>query len=183
MSTATPTALMTGEEFVRLEGHELMSLVDGVPVVEESERSLWHGQVCAIVGCVLLDFVKPNRLGIVCGNNTSIRLMRNPDTVYGPDVCFFSAGRLTAGQRSAPVYDTIPELVVEVWLPSNFYPRLMLKARDYVAAGVKAVLVVDLEREQASVFRDKVEHFYPGDDVTLPDVLPGFTVPLKRFFE
>jgi Uma2 family endonuclease len=182
MTPAVPT-LMTGEEFVLIDGHELMSLVDGVPVVEETERCLRHGQVCATVGHVLFDFVKSNRLGTVCSNNTSIRLKRNPDTVFGPDLCFFTAGRLTPEARSAPVCDIIPDLVVEVWMPTNFYPRLMLKARDYVAVGVKAVLEINLERETANVFRAKAQGFYPGDEVTLPDVLPGFAVPLKRLFE
>ncbi len=183
MSTATPTALMTGEEFVRLDGHELMSLVKGVPVVEETERSLHHGQVCATVGGVLFDFVKAHRVGTVCSNNTSIRLKRNPDTVYGPDLCYFSAGRLTPDARTALVCDVIPDLVIEVRMPTNDSWQHITKAVDYQMAGVRAVLIVDLESQTGMVVRDRTQIFHYGDDVTLPDVLPGFTVPLKRFFE
>jgi len=183
MSTAAPTMLMTGEEFVRLDGHELMSLVDGVPVVEDTHRCVQHGFVCANVGSALFDFVKPNRLGTVCSNNTSIRLKRNPDTVFGPDVCYFSAGRLTPGDRSAPVCDVIPDLLVEVAMATNPWRRLESKARQYQAAGVKVVVVIDLETNCASVFRDAVSYIDEDEELTLPDVLPGFAVPLKRFFE
>ncbi len=183
MSTAAPTALMTGEEFVLIDGHELMSLVDGVPVVEERGRCMLHGQVCATVGSALFDFVKPNRLGTVCSNNTSIRLKRNPDTVFGPDVCYFSAGRLSPGDRSAPVCDVIPDLVVEVAMATNPWRRLETKARQYRAAGVKVALVIDLETNCASVFRDAVSYIDEDEEVTLSDVLPGFAVPLKSFFE
>ncbi|MCU0705240.1 MAG: Uma2 family endonuclease [Fimbriiglobus sp.] len=185
MTTATPTVLMTGEEFALLDGHELMSLVDGVPVVEETDRCVLHGQVCAKVGSVLFDFVKPNRLGTVCSNNTSIRLKRNPDTVFGPDLCYFSADRLTREERSAPVCDVIPDLVVEVAMPTNPWRLMERKARGYIVAGVTAVMVVVPEDETATVYRLNEFHqtFHNGDELTLPDVLPGFAVPVKRFFE
>ena len=241
MTTAAPT-LMTGEEFIRLDGHELMSLVDGVPVVEETERSLRHGQVCATVGGELFDFVKANRLGRVCSNNTSIRLKRNPDTVYGPDLCYFSRGRMPKGSEPDGVCDFIPELVVEVWVGTPPPPlslrdsatppqrggvgvldfsagaelqttptpprwggvargnavlpagegsvflrptELLAKVSLYLNAGVTAAVVVVPDDETATVYRLNEFHqtFHDNDVLELPDVLPGFALPLQRLFE
>jgi Uma2 family endonuclease len=59
------------------------------------------------------------------------------------------------------------------------------KARGYIVAGVTAVMVVVPEDETATVYRLNEFHqtFHNGDELTLPDVLPGFAVPVKRFFE
>ena len=192
MSTATPTApppagspLMTGEEFVLIDGHEQMALIDGVLVQEPDMPSVTHGEICLNVGGELRQFVKANKLGRVCGNDTSLRLRRNPDTVRGPDVCYFSTARMPPGQRLEGVTDVIPELVVEVRSPSNTWADLLAKVALYLEAGVTAVMVVVPEDETATVYRMNEFHqtFHNGDDVTLPDVLPGFAVPLKRFFE
>jgi hypothetical protein len=45
--------------------------------------------------------------------------------------------------------------------------------------------VLDPELESAAVFRadEYPMRFHHGDEVTIPDVLPGFAVPVKRFFE
>lgn len=192
MSTATPTApppagspLMTGEEFVRIDGHERMALIDGILVQEPDRPSVTHGEICGNVLGELRNFVKPNKLGRVCGNDTSVRLKRSPDTVRGPDVCFFSTARMPPGQRPEGVTDVIPELVVEVRSPSNTWAELLAKVALYLEVGVTAVMLVVPEDETATVYRLNEFHqtFHNGDDVTLPDVLPGFTIPLNRFFE
>ena len=192
MSTAAPTAppssaspLMTGEEFVLIDGHEQMALIEGVLVKEPDMPSVTHGEICLNVGGELRQFVKANKLGRVCGNDTSLRLKRNPDTVRGPDVCYFSTGRMPPGQRLEGVTDVIPELVIEVRSPSNTWAVLLAKVALYLEAGVTAVIVVVPEDETATVYRLNEFHqtFHNGDVVELPDVLPGFAVPLKRFFE
>ena len=192
MTTATPTAppptgspLMTGEEFVRIDGHEQMALIDGVLVSEPDMPSVTYGEVCHHVGRHLGNFIYDNKLGRVCNNDTSIRFKRNPDTVRGPDVSYFSAARMPPGPRLEAVTDVIPELVVEVRSPSNTWAVLLAKVALYLEAGVTAVMVVVPEDETATVYRLNEFHqtFHNGDVIELPDVLPGFAVPLKRFFE
>ncbi len=192
MSTATPTApppagspLMTGEEFVQIDGHEQMALIDGVLVQEPDMPSVTHGEICIQFGRHLANFVYDNKLGRVCGNDTSLRLKRNPDTVRGPDICYFSTARMPAGQRLEGVTDVIPELVVEVRSPSNTWAVLLANVAMYLEAGVTAVMVVVPEDETATVYRLNEFHqtFHNGDVIELPDVLPGFAVPLARVFE
>lgn len=46
-------------------------------------------------------------------------------------------------------------------------------------------MILDPKTESASVFRSdtRQETFEKDEELALPDVLPGFTVPVARFFE
>jgi hypothetical protein len=47
-------------------------------------------------------------------------------------------------------------------------------------------VVLDPRIEAATVYcgNDELpQRFHNGDELTLPDVLPGFAVPVRRFFE
>jgi len=47
------------------------------------------------------------------------------------------------------------------------------------------VLVLDPPSASALVFRENEppQRFSIGDELTISDILPGFAVPVKRFFE
>ena len=48
------------------------------------------------------------------------------------------------------------------------------------------VLVLDPAIEAVTIYReteDIPQRFSNGDELTLPDLLPGFTVPVRKFFE
>ena len=76
-------------------------------------------------------------------------------------------------------------LVIEVRQPSESVGDVCRRATAHLRAGVRVVLVLDPETESAGVVRpNELPHrFHNGDTVTLPDVLPGFAVPVGRFFE
>ena len=59
------------------------------------------------------------------------------------------------------------------------------KAHTYLDAGVRLVLVLDPEHDSAGIYRpdELPQRMHNGDVLTLPDVLPGFAVPVARFFE
>ena len=53
-------------------------------------------------------------------------------------------------------------------------------------AGVAVVVILDPGIDAAAVWRqneDFPQRFSNSDELTLPDVLPGFSVPVKQFFE
>lgn len=77
-----------------------------------------------------------------------------------------------------------PELVIEVRSPSDRWSQLFTKVGEYLAAGVTAVVAIDPNTETASVYRESGQQiFTTTDELALPDVLPGFAVPVARFFE
>jgi Uma2 family endonuclease len=110
---------------------------------------------------------------------------REPDTVRGADVCYYSFERLPEGPMPEDAYlPVIPDLVFEVMSPSDRWPRVLGKVKEYLDVGVTAVCVVIPRDRTAVIYRDdpKPQTFAADAELTLPDVLPGFRVPLRQFF-
>ncbi len=187
MSTATlppPTGPMSADEFLRLHGDESgIELIDG-QVVRLPMPGLEHGEVCLNVGAIIREHVKSRRMGRVFSNDSFVRL--NDDRVRGPDVLFISYQTMPADVPTPKgAYAPPLELVVEVRSPFNTIREMTLKADEYLEAGVKVVLIVEPETASVGVFRSEElpQRFHNGDVLELPDVLPGFAVPVKQFFE
>ncbi len=145
-----------------------------------------HGYVCVNVAAEIRDFARPRGLGRVFGNDTGVVTERDPDTLRGADVAYYSFVRLPPGEIPPRGYfAVVPELVVEVKSPDDRWPAVLTKVGEYLTAGVTAVCVVDLIRRSATVYRSEPEpqRFGEGDELTLPDVLPGLAVPVRRLFE
>lgn len=180
---SAPPALLTAEEFFEIYAGEHCELVRGhaqeVPV-----PSARHGEVAVRAIRYLDRFVDDNKLGRICGNDSLVVLRRSPDTVRGPDVCYFSYTRMPPGPAPEGVCKIVPELAVEVRSPSNTWSDIFGKVGEYLKAGVLVVLVLDSETGTASTYRQSGQQvFAKTDTLTLPDVLPGFAVPVASFFE
>ena len=144
-----------------------------------------HGEICGNAYAFIRDLVKSRGLGRVFCNDTFIRT--KPDGYRGADVCFLSSERLPKDQPSprGPL-DVVPELVVEVRPPSDRLGDIQIKVGEYMNAGVKVVVILDPAIAAATVYRPSEEipqRFSNGDELNLGDVLPGFAVPVKKFFE
>jgi Uma2 family endonuclease len=177
---------VSGDEFLRLHGDESgIELVNGV-IVTLPMGGARHGEVAGNAGYEIRRHVKQNRLGRVMSNDPFVRTRTNPDGCRGADVLFVSYETLPADLPTPKGAITPPlELVVEGRSTSDTLTQLVGKATEYLDAGVKAVLVLDPETESTGVFRlnELPVRFHNGDTVTLPDVLPGFAVPVAKFFE
>lgn len=183
MVVATPPK-MTVEEFFKLHGNESnVELVHG-EVVRYPMPGAEHGSVSSIANFELRAFVQANKIGRVLGNDTLIRI--SDDTTFGADVCFLSYVKYPSDQRlPAGVLESVPELVIEVRSPSDLWTDALAKMIDYIRAGVTVVVILDPKTESASVFRSgtRQETFEKNETLTIPDLLPGFEVPVARFFE
>lgn len=182
MVVATPK--LTVEEFFKLHGEESnVDLVRG-HVVRYPMPGANHGRVCLNAAFELESFLRANKLGRVMSNDTLIRIAN--DTTRGADVCVVSYAKLSAGQRlPVGVLEIAPDLVVEVRSPSDLWTDALGKMLDYIRAGVAVVIILDPKTESASVFRSgtRQETFEKDETLTVEDVLPGFAVPVARFFE
>ena len=62
---------------------------------------------------------------------------------------------------------------------------LLAQSQTFPSKPIRLVVVIDPPTETVGVFQATQlpfrSHF--GDEFTLPDVLPGFAVPVRRFFE
>lgn len=184
--TANPPRLLTIDEYVRLPGDGRKTELVRGRIVEVPPTNPFHGYVCSNIGGIVRGFVIAQKLGRVMTNDSGVVTEREPDTLRGADVCFYSYQRLPAGTLPKGSYLTVmPELIFEVRSPSDRRSKVLGKVTEYLTAGVTAVCVVNPEIGTAIVYRDNQdpESFAADAELTLPDVLPGFRVPLRQFFE
>jgi Uma2 family endonuclease len=182
--TAAPAALLTAEEFTVGYENVHAELVKGV-VKEYPVPWFKHGFICSKIDRLIGTHVDAHDLGRTASNDTWIRTGTNPDTVRGADVCFFSYERLPKGEVPEGLLPAAPDLVVEVRSPSDRWNDIFIKVGEYLNAGVRAVVVLDPKTTSATVYRSEElqQTFHNGDPLTLPDVLPGFSVPVGRLFD
>lgn len=176
--------LLTAAEFADQYAQRRFELVRGVPV-ETPMPNLRHGKVCNLAAYYLTQHVMEGDLGHVMSNDSFVKVENDPDTLRGADVLFISYERLPKGRVPDGVLDVIPDLAVEVVSPSDVWTKLFGKVHEYLDAGVRAVVILDPRSETASVYRPDVvqQVFEKTGTLTVPEVLPGFSVPVARLFE
>ncbi len=175
---------VTAVEFARLYASRRAELVKGV--VKELPMP-WpkHGKICAEVTWLLRNYIEQHRNGHVMSNDSFVQTRSNPDSVRGPDVCYYSYARLPQGAVPEGILPVAPDLVVEVRSPSDTWTEMFAKVAEYLGAGVRAVIVLDAATQTASVYRGDAlqQTFEASQELTVPEVLPGFTVMVQRLFE
>jgi len=181
-----PPKRMTLQEFSDRHGGDCVELIDG-QVVEIPMPHPKHGRTCARATFLLMLHVDPLDLGHVCTNDSFVKVptQYDPTRVRGADVCFFSYARVPKGQMPDGLLDATPELVIEARSPSDTWTEVHEKTEEYLANGVLAVIVLDIDSRTASVYRNPVPNqtvLTDADTLTVPEVLPGWSVPVANFF-
>jgi Uma2 family endonuclease len=118
-------------------------------------------------------------------NDSGVVTERDPDTVRGPDVAFYSFARVPPGPMPRNRYlEVVPEVAFEVRSPGDRWSEIQIKVGEFRKAGVSVVCVADDPTERVHVFDDEGNRILAGDDeLTFPNLLPGFRVAVRRFFE
>lgn len=82
------------------------------------------------------------------------------------------------------VVPVIPNLVVEVRSPNDTWTEAIGKVIDYLKVGVPIVLFIDPGTRSVSVCGEPFGQRMLGfsDTLTIPEVLPGFSVPVAALF-
>ena len=140
------------EEFARLpEEGGRTELVRG-RVVREPPAGFEHDVVAAALESLLETYVRRRRLGVVAGR-TAFVLSRDPPTVRRPDVAFVAAERLDRRALRGRFWPGAPDLAAEVLAPEGEPSAVDERVRDYLAAGVRLVWVVDPRAWTVTVYR------------------------------
>jgi Uma2 family endonuclease len=118
-------------------------------------------------------------------NDSGVITERNPDSVRGADIAFYSFNRLPRGPLAPGYGPEVPELVVEVRSPSDRWREIHEKITEYLNAGVTTVIVLDPGPDTAHVFSadDAPKVLAADDELVLPGILDGFRVRVREFFE
>jgi Uma2 family endonuclease len=144
-----------------------------------------HGQLRARIIYLIQRLLEDNPLGQVLGNDSGVITERNPDTVRGADVAFYSYQRVPKGPLPNTWLSVAPDLVFEVLSPEDRWSEVQTKVDEYLQAGVQVVCVVDDGMSTIHVFRNDnpAQVLRSADELSIPNILPGFNIPLRRIFE
>ncbi len=166
---------MTAEELLRYR-HEpyVHELLDGI-LYEMEPPGFEHGQVALTVGALLRAHVRECGLGFAAGE-VGFKLASDPDTVRAPDACFVAADRVAVAGIPTGYWPGPPDLAVEVVSPNDTRSEVEGKALHWLAAGTRAVVVLDPPLRTATVYRSRSDIRVLADDepLDLHDVVPGF---------
>jgi Uma2 family endonuclease len=177
MFEAPHPRLLTAEEFYHLDCDNC-ELVRG-EVVQLMRPGFQHGRLAVRASRAIDAYAEEHDLGATVVESGFV-LHRGPDTVRGPDVAFVCKARVVNTKK---FFDGAPDLAVEVLSPDARVGDLKARLRDFFAAGVRIVWVIDPEDETVTVHtKDSVRVLHAPDVLDGGDVLPGFTLPLAKLF-
>lgn len=141
-----------------------------------------HGLIQLQIGFLLKSVIGPKNLGWVM-TETGVVIERDPDSLFGPDVVFWSVKRVPV--RPETSIEIPPDLVVEVLSPDDRKAAVREKIRDYLKSGVRLVWLVDPDVRTVTVYAGSMRgtELDESETITGGDVLPEFTCTVAQFFE
>ena len=180
-----PTKLLTAQEFLNQFGDRRgVELIRGI-VRSKAMPGARHGQVCFRFSTKLGIYLEKHDLGHVFTHDTFVLTELTPDSYRGPDFQFIRYEKLPKGAVPVGIPDVQPDLVVEVRSPSDSWKSMTGKAVEYLNAEVRVVVLIDPADQTATIFRAdaKPETVQADGSLSIPDLLPGFSLPLASLFE
>ncbi|MFQ5638899.1 MAG: Uma2 family endonuclease [bacterium] len=176
--------LMTAEELFEMGNSQRCELIKG-EYIAMSPSGGTHGRLTNKMGRIIGNFIEEKNLGEGFGAETGFILSRNPDTVRAPDFAFIAKERLTLIDEFDQFLSIAPDLAVEVVSPGDLWTKIEKKIKDFLHAGVRLIWVINRSNKTIHVYHgfSDVRVLTESDHLTGEDVLPGFSIPVKRIFE
>jgi Uma2 family endonuclease len=139
-----------------------------------------HSRIAMRAGFLLESWNQQAGLGRVLGCEMGLITARNPDTVRGADVAYYSYQRLPKGTAGEGFCAVPSELVVEVVGKGQGWRDMLTKAGEYLRMGVDRVWIIDPRSQQVHIYGAPPAILQPGDTLTDP-LLPGFSCQVDEF--
>jgi Uma2 family endonuclease len=191
LDAAVQTGVMPLSEFIARHSESPFELIDGVKVPMSPTRS-GHTYIIHLMLFALHDHVQENNLGEVYAEAVFI-LEDKPDWVKGsrtPDLSFFARERIEAYRAAHPDWKDkpfvlVPDLVIEAPSSTDLYSAVRKKVEQYLAAGVRLVVIIDPETEQVELWQPgsrQIVTLRAEDIFSAGDIIPGFSMPIGQIF-
>ncbi len=152
-----------------------------------TRRNRFHSRIMIRVGKILDNWLdeQPEPRGQVLVGEAGVILGHDPDTTVGIDVTYVSAEVMVRQTEDSALIDGVPTLVVEILSPSDTIEDVNEKIDAYLAARVSLIWIIDPYRRTVTVYQpDSVPKLYTiRDELSAEPHLPGFRIPVARFFE
>jgi Uma2 family endonuclease len=178
----TTEAVATAEQLLQAAGLGRSELVRG-ELVMMSPAGFEHGRIALVIGRLMGNFVSKHAMGVVVGAETGFQIAHDPDTVRAPDVAFVRSDRVPSTGLLG-FFQGPPDLAVEVLSPGDRASEVTTKVHDWLDSGCRSVWVADPQTRIVTVYRshNEIAVFAAPDTVAAGDVLPGFSIAVRRIF-
>lgn len=179
------TTLMSVEEFLALpdDGTERMLIRGELWERDMTRRNRFHSRIEARVAYLLVGWLEaqPTPRGQVYSGEAGCQLTE--DSVVGIDVCYVSPETAAKDTETTLIPDP-PVLAVEVLSPSDKHDEVHAKIKEYLAAGVAMVWLVDPYFETVTVHRpgQSPELFHGEAPLPTEPLLPGLRIQTRQIF-
>ena len=173
---------LTLEDFLALpDGDVYYEFVDGQAVPKVSPK-FFHSTLQFALCSLIRAWCKGR--GRVLPEWAILLKRQGKDWAPVPDLTYISYERLPKNWRRNEACPTIPELVIEIISPDQTMQEFEYKAKDYLAAGVPRVWVIDPEAILIrSFFADGSSQVYTDNTPIVDELLPGLELTTRLIFE
>jgi Uma2 family endonuclease len=177
-------SILTAESYANQPDDDTRSELVRGRIVQMKWPDARYGQICGTTLFILGEFGESARCGHFVGRSGVIT-ERNLDTVRGADFSYYSFSKFPRGPLPWRYLSVAPDLVFQVRCPDDRWGTILLNVSEYLEVGVKVVCVLDDDPPRVYLYTaDQPVRILEADhELELPDVLPGFRVKVRRFFE
>lgn len=178
----TATRPMTADDLLNMPDDGFhYELVRGV-LRKMLAAGIYHGVYAARIRDSALPIVYAGALGELPIAGTGFVL--DYDHVRVPDASFILGERYDSIDENTGFFPGAPDLAVEVISPNDRMTDVAEKIRDYLSAGTLAVIVANPKDKTVAIHRPAVDvvTLTEGDTLEIPDVIPGWTMPVSDIF-
>lgn len=118
------------------------------------------------------------------GNETGVRLRRNPDRVRAPDAYLIMRNRLPRGRSITGYLEVVPDWIVEVVSPNDRASEVQDKVQEWLHAGARLVWVLYPKTRTLLAHRGRrdVVVFESHEEADGAPVLPDFRCRVDALF-
>ena len=179
----TKTRRMTADELLRMpDDGNRYELIRG-NIKRMPLRGGFHGKQAGSIQGSLGTHARANGLGVVYAADTGFLLEADPDLVLAPDVAFIRRERQRLGD-TARYIPVAPDMAVEVISPSDRLTQVHEKALEWLAHGVRMVIVVNPRNRTVQVYRSPTDiaTLTEADTLDGGDVVPGWRMAVADIF-
>ncbi len=178
----TATKIITGAELLAMGDIGPCELIDGV-IVRMSPTGGVHAFLESRLDRRLGVFIDDAKIGLCMVGEIGINIRHDPDRIRGADLAFWSNAKLPDGPPPGFI-DVAPDLVVEIFSPTDRWAEMNEKIEDYFSIGVGEVWIVEPEEKTVFVYRSATQRtaLRRGDTLTGSGSLTDFRLPVDELF-
>lgn len=185
MATPLTVTRLTAEEFEREYADADFCELERGEVVRWTAGGWGHSRIGARIAHFLSVWAEAARHGRVLIGEAGLITQREPDTVRGVDVAYFSFERLPTGAEPDGFVTVPPNLAVEIVGKGQGWGKMVEKAGEYLRMGVDRVWIVNSKTRTVHIYCADSDPQRLGEADTLSDpaFLPGFTCKVSAIFQ